>query len=44
MDFPLHHPREIARNVAGDRAIEDRAFSKDMAHRLEWMTRLALGR
>ena len=44
MAFPLHHPAEITRNVAGDRAIEDRAFSKDVAHRLAWMARRVLGR
>lgn len=43
MDFPLRHPTECARCVAGDRAIEDRVFSKDIAHRLRWVSRRLLG-
>jgi len=43
MAFPLNHPPEVARNVAGDRAIEDRAFSKDFGHRLAWMARKLRG-
>lgn len=43
ISFPLEHPPEVARNVAGDRAIEDRAFSKDFAHRLAWMVRRVRG-
>ncbi|NDC62585.1 MAG: glycosyltransferase family 2 protein [Planctomycetia bacterium] len=44
MRFPLVHPTAVARNVAGDRAIEDRVYSKDVAHRLAWMVRKVLGR
>ena len=44
MAFPLRHPANVARNVVGDRAIEDRAFSKDVANRLAWMARRVFGR
>ena len=44
MAFPLRHPSEIVRNVAGDRAIEDRAFSKDAVNRMRWMVRRMLRR
>lgn len=43
MEFPLRHPAEVAADVVGDRAIEDRAFSKDVAHRLAWLGRKVLG-
>ena len=43
MEFPLRHPAEVATNVVGDRSIEDRAFSKDVAHRLAWLGRKLLG-
>jgi hypothetical protein len=43
MEFPLRHPAEVATNVFGDRSIEDRAFSKDAAHRLAWLGRKLLG-
>ena len=44
MEFPLRHPAEVAVDVAGDRAIEDRVFSKDAAHRLAWLGRKLLRR
>ncbi len=44
MPFPLVHPSEVATNEDGDRAIEDRAFSKNAAHRVAWMVRRVLGR
>lgn len=44
MPFPLVHPSHFARNDTGDRAIEDRIYSKDSAHRLAWMIRRAMGR
>lgn len=39
MEFPLQHPVEVARDILGDRAIEDRAFSKSPVNRLAWMMR-----
>ncbi|MFM8893297.1 MAG: glycosyltransferase family 2 protein [Planctomycetia bacterium] len=41
MSFPLRHPSAIEPNIGGDRAIEDRAYSKDFFHRLAWIMRRA---
>lgn len=43
MSFPLCHPDGVHRCASGDRAIEDRAFSKDLLHRLAWLGRRAFG-